>query len=52
MLECVDSGSYFVQDENNFVNPLLQVESGSDGKSSGPGSSSLLVNHCSRSLGF
>ena len=29
MLEFVDSGLYFVQDENNFINPLLQVESGS-----------------------
>ena len=29
MLELVDSGSYFVQDENNFINPLLQVGSGS-----------------------
>ena len=26
-LEFVDSGLYFVQDENNFINPLLQVES-------------------------
>jgi len=29
MLEFVDSGLYFVQDENNFINPLLQVGSGS-----------------------
>ena len=35
MLEFVDSGLYFVQDENNFINPLLQVGSGS-------GSSSLV----------
>ena len=28
MLEFVDSGLYFVQDENNFINPLLQVGSG------------------------
>jgi len=34
MLEFVDSGLYFVQDENNFINPLLQVGSGSG--SSGP----------------
>ena len=27
MLEFVDSGLYFVQDENNFINPLLQVGS-------------------------
>ena len=25
----MDSGLYFVQDENNFINPLLQVRSGS-----------------------
>ena len=31
MLEFVDSGFYFVQDKNNFINPLLQVGSGSDG---------------------
>ena len=29
MLEFVDSDSYFVQDKNNFINPLLQVGSGS-----------------------
>ena len=29
MLEFVDSDLYFVQDENNFINPLLQVGSGS-----------------------
>ena len=28
MLE-VDPGLYFVQDKNNFINPLLQVGSGS-----------------------
>jgi len=28
MLEFVNSGLYFVQDENNFINPLLQVGSG------------------------
>ena len=26
MLEFVDSGLYFVQDENNFINPLLKVK--------------------------
>ena len=39
MLEFVDSGLYFVKDENNLINPLLQVgsESGSDGpKINGP----------------
>ena len=30
MLEFVNSGFYFVQDENNFINPLLQVGSGFD----------------------
>ena len=29
MLEFVDSGLFFVQGENNFINPLLQVGSGS-----------------------
>ena len=29
MLEFVDSDLYFVQDKNNFINPLLQVGSGS-----------------------
>ena len=28
MLEFVDSNLYFVQDENNFINPLLQIGSG------------------------
>ena len=37
MLEFVDSGLYFVQDENDFVNPLLHVGSGSNGKSTGSG---------------
>ena len=32
MLEFVNSGFYFVRDENNFFNPLLQVGSGSDEK--------------------
>ena len=36
-LEFVDSGLYFVKDENNFIYPLLQVESGSDEKSNGSG---------------
>ena len=29
MLEFVDSGLYFVQDENTLITPLLQVGSGS-----------------------
>ena len=37
MLEFVNSGLYFVQNENNFINPLLQVGSGSDEKSTGSG---------------
>ena len=40
MLEFVDSGLYFFQDENDFINPLLQVGSGSVEKSTG--SSSLI----------
>ena len=55
MLEFVDSGLCFVQDKNNFINPLLQEGSGSvekitgssAGKKSadptGSGSSSLTV---------
>ena len=35
MLEFVDSGLYFVQGEKFFINPLLQVVSGSGEKSSG-----------------
>ena len=44
ILDFVDSGSYFVQDENNCINPLLQVGyesesgSGSEEKISGSGS--------------
>ena len=39
MLEFVDSGLYFVEYENNVINPLLQVGfgSGSDEKSTGSG---------------
>mgnify|MGYP006975546573 CR=1 FL=1 len=40
MLDFVDFGLYFVQNENNFKNPLLQV--GSAEKSTGSGSSSLV----------
>jgi len=40
MLEFVDSDLYFVQDRNHFINPLLQVGSGSGSveKSTGSGS--------------
>ena len=42
MLKFVDSDLYFVKNENNFINPLLQVGSGSGGpKITGSGSSSL-----------
>ena len=41
-IEFVDSGLYFVQDENNLINPLLQVGSGSNEKSNGSGYSSLI----------
>ena len=37
MLEFVDSWLYFVQDENDFINPLLRVGSGSAEKSTGSG---------------
>ena len=40
MLEVVDFGLYFVQDENNFRNPLSQVGSGGP-KTTGSGPSSL-----------
>ena len=38
MLEFVNSWLYFLQDENNFINPLLQVGTGSGEKSTGSGS--------------
>ena len=41
MLEFVDSGICFVQDENNFINPSLQVGSGSDEKSTGSSGSKI-----------
>ena len=41
MLEFVDSDLYFVQDKNNFINPLLQVGSGS-------GSGGLKINGSDR----
>ena len=50
MLEFVDSGLYFVQDENNFINPLLQVGSGSGSveKSTGSGSGGPKINGSDR----
>ena len=52
MLEFVNSGLYLVQDENNFINPLLQVGSGEKStgsggpkiNGSGSGFSSLLLH--------
>ena len=46
MLKSVDSDLYFVLDKDNYINPLLQVGSGSVSveKSTGSGSSSLLAN--------
>ena len=38
MLEFVDSDLDFVQDKNNFINPLLQVGSGSGSVEKGTGS--------------
>jgi len=37
MLEFVDYDLYFVQDENDLINPLLQVGSGSVENSTGSG---------------
>ena len=50
MLEFVDSGLCFVQDENNFINPLLQVGSGSGSveKSTGSGSGGPKINGSDR----
>ena len=48
MLEFVDFGLYFVQDENNFINPLLQVGSGSDEKRTGSGSGGQKINRADR----
>mgnify|MGYP001283490629 CR=1 FL=1 len=45
MLEFVDSGLYFVQDKSNFINPLLQVVSGSVEKSTGSGSGGLKIGN-------
>ena len=45
-LEFVDSSLYFVQDEINLINPLLQVgsRSGSNEKSPGSGSGGPKIN--------
>ena len=43
MLEFVDSDLYFVQDKNNFINPLLQVGFGSVEKITGSGSGGLEI---------
>ena len=48
MLEFVDSDLYFVQDKNNFINPLLQVGSGSVEKSNGIGSGGPKINGSDR----
>ena len=48
MLEFVDYDLYFVQDENNFINPLLQVGSGSVEKSTGSGSGGPKINGSDR----
>ena len=37
MLEFVNSGLFFVQDENNVRNPLLQVGFGSNVRNTGSG---------------
>ena len=58
MLEFVHSGLYFVRDENNFINPLLQVGSGSDEKSIGSGgpkingSGTSSLKKCQKILSF
>ena len=46
MLESVNSGLYFVKNENNFINPLLQVGTGE--KSTGSGG--LKINGSDRIL--
>ena len=43
-----DSGLYFVQDENNFINPLLQVGSGSVEKTTGSRSGGPKINGSDR----
>ena len=48
MLKFVDSDLYFVQDKNSFINPLLQIGSGSVEKSTGSGSGGLKINGSDR----
>ena len=48
MFEFVDSGLYFVQDENYFINPLLQVGSGSGSVEKSTGSSVPKINRSDR----
>ena len=50
MLEFVESELYFVQDKNNFINPLLQVGSGSGSveKSTGSGSGGPKITESDR----
>ena len=50
MLEFVDSDLYFVQDKNDFINPLLQVGSGSGSveKSTGSGSGGTKITGSDR----
>ena len=50
MLEFVDFNLYFLQDQNNFINPLLQVGSGSVEKSTGSGSGGPKINGSIRIL--
>ena len=45
-----DSGVYFVQDENNFINPLLQVGSGSLSNEKSTGSGGPKINGSDRIL--
>ena len=47
-LEVVYSGLYFVQDEYSFINPLLQVGSGYNEKSTGSGSGGPKINGSDR----
>ena len=48
MLEFVDSDLYSVQDEINFINPLVQVGSGSNVKSTGSGSGGAKISGSDR----
>ena len=48
MLEFVFSGLYFVQNDNNFINPLLQVGSGSGSSEKSTGSGGPKINGSDR----